>query len=83
LARLAITASEEIAQTASLRYPRRSTYRKQLPQRKTSEIRGMTRLQYTHPVAEVRVKSGLTLQCAYDCYKNLQNQDGRQRRFGC
>jgi len=33
----------------------------------------MTRLQYTCPVAEVRVKSGLFLQCAYDCYKNLQN----------
>jgi len=27
---------------------------------------------HTHPVAEIRVKSGLYLQCAYGCYKNLQ-----------
>ena len=72
MARLAITASEEIAQIAGLRYPRRSAFRKQLPQKKTSKISGMTRLQYTSLVAEVRVKSGLSLQYAYDCYKNLQ-----------
>jgi hypothetical protein len=46
--------------------------RKLLQQKKTCEIKGMTRLQYTCPVAEVRVKGGLSLQCAYDCYENLQ-----------
>jgi len=41
----------------------------------------MTRLQYTHLVGEVRGESSLFLQCAYDCYKNLQKPEERRRRF--